>query len=207
MAATLRAQAKAQTRTRLLEAGAEVFAERGFAGASVERIAGRAGHTIGALYSNFAGKDELFLTLMDEHVAHHLADVEEILTAAAPEDRRTAFGRYLVTVAESHRDWGALESEFTRYALAHPELRDRLAQRWRTPRGALARIVCRELPRTADPRAMATVIIALFEGLLIQRRIDADAVPDSLFGDALTWLTAGASTEPPTEHPVDGEDS
>ena len=43
-----REESQGLTRTRLLEAGAEVFAEKGFYGASVEEIAERAGYTRGA---------------------------------------------------------------------------------------------------------------------------------------------------------------
>jgi AcrR family transcriptional regulator len=51
------------TRMRLLDAAAEVFAEVGLEGASVEAICERAGFTRGAFYSNFESKDELFLEL------------------------------------------------------------------------------------------------------------------------------------------------
>lgn len=201
MATSTRAEAKARTRTRLLDAAAAVFAEKGFAGATVDLIAGRAGYTVGALYSNFSGKDELFLTLIDDHVAHHLNDIEEILATERHEGHGAALGAYLVRTAECHSAWSTLESEFTRYALARPELREKLALRWRTPRAAIARIVCREWDPAVDPYAVSTVIIALFEGLLAQRRIDPGSVPESLFGDALTWLADGLAhiTPPQTE--------
>lgn len=190
-APTTRAEAKARTRKRLLDAATAVFAEKGFAGATVDEIAGRAGHTVGALYSNFAGKDDLFLTLLDDHVAHHLHDIDEILAGTPAGGHAAALGRYLVATAEDHRAWASLESEFTRYALARPELRERLAERWRTPREAIARIVCQAWHPAVDPEAVATVIIALFEGLVAQRRIDPDSVPESLFGEALHWLALG----------------
>lgn len=193
-APTTRAEAKARTRKRLLDAAAAVFAEKGFAGATVDEIAGRAGHTVGALYSHFAGKDDLFLTLIDDHVAHHLNDVGEILAGDPPGGHGAALGRYLVETAEEDRAWSTLESEFTRYALARPELREKLAERWRTPRAAIARIVCQAWDPAVDPQAVATVIMALFEGLLAQRRIDPESVPESLFGDALTWLAHGLAT-------------
>ena len=201
----MRAAAKAQTRARLLDAAAAVFGEKGFAGASVDAIAGRAGHTVGALYSNFSGKDELFLTLIDEHVAHHLHDIERILDERPAEEHAAALGAHLVQTAERHREWSTLEAEFTRYALARPELREKLARRWRTPRAAIARIVCQAWHPAVDSAAVATVIMALFEGLLAQRRIDPDAVPESLFGEALGWLAGGlAQVTSPTSPAPDG---
>lgn len=65
------------TRTRLLDAAAEVFAEVGLEGASVEAICERAGFTRGAFYSNFESKDELFLELASTVAERRLASVRE----------------------------------------------------------------------------------------------------------------------------------
>jgi len=65
------------TRARLLEAAAEVFAEIGLEGASVEAICERAGFTRGAFYSNFESKDELFLQLSASVAERRLALVRE----------------------------------------------------------------------------------------------------------------------------------
>ena len=55
-----------QTREHLLAAAAEVFAERGFHGASLDEVAAVAGFTKGAVYSNFKNKEDLFLALLKE---------------------------------------------------------------------------------------------------------------------------------------------
>jgi AcrR family transcriptional regulator len=70
------------TRRRLLDAAADVFGEKGFRAASLNDVADRAGYTIGAVYSNFAGKDELFRALMLER----LRMFEEGLASAALQD-------------------------------------------------------------------------------------------------------------------------
>jgi AcrR family transcriptional regulator len=57
---------RAQTRQRLLQAAGEVFAQRGYDRASLDDIATAAGLTKGAVYSSFAGKDDLFYALMRE---------------------------------------------------------------------------------------------------------------------------------------------
>ncbi|MCU1391420.1 MAG: putative transcriptional regulator, TetR family, partial [Ilumatobacteraceae bacterium] len=57
---------KAETRALLLTAAADLFAEHGIAGASVDAIAGRAGRTVGALYGHFASKEELLFAVVDE---------------------------------------------------------------------------------------------------------------------------------------------
>ena len=60
---------KAETRTRLLEAAAEMFAMHGIAGASVDAIAERAGRTVGGLYGHFSSKEELLFAVVDEWLA------------------------------------------------------------------------------------------------------------------------------------------
>jgi AcrR family transcriptional regulator len=59
----------------ILEAAAEEFGERGFAGASYNRIIERAGISKGAMYYYFADKDDLFRTVLDGALAQWFARV------------------------------------------------------------------------------------------------------------------------------------
>lgn len=61
----------AETRRALLQAAREVFAEHGFAEASIARVVERAGSSVGSLYHHFGGKSELFLALWEDHQATH----------------------------------------------------------------------------------------------------------------------------------------
>lgn len=61
----------AETRRGLLAAAREVFAEHGFAEASVAKVVERAGSSVGSLYHHFGGKSELFLALWEQHQAAH----------------------------------------------------------------------------------------------------------------------------------------
>ncbi|MBO9627440.1 MAG: TetR/AcrR family transcriptional regulator [Microbacterium sp.] len=80
-------RSRENTRARLLDAAAQVFAEVGLDGASVEVVCERAGFTRGAFYSNFESKDELFLTLAarvgEVRVTAVRARVEEMAAAGA----------------------------------------------------------------------------------------------------------------------------
>src|SRR5437016_14256616 len=83
-----REQSKANTRERLLAAARRVFASSGFHGASVEEIASMAGFSTGALYSNFDGKEDLFLVLMEREIAAHAREI-----SAAVRDRASVAER------------------------------------------------------------------------------------------------------------------
>ena len=68
------------TRAALIDAGRELFAERGYATVSVGEITRRAGVTTGALYHQFAGKRELFEQIYSELVGRvwaHVLDARE----------------------------------------------------------------------------------------------------------------------------------
>ncbi|QWF83962.1 TetR/AcrR family transcriptional regulator [Amycolatopsis sp. CA-230715] len=199
-----RGEAKARTRELLLEAAASTFARKGFHGASVEAIAEAAGFSIGALYANFSGKEQLFLELLSSRASRHVLAAEEILHGdATVGDPGDALGRFLVDLADKDTDFSLLQAEFWLYAARNPAVLDTFAERMREPRDLLARLVEegrheREAPPgAASPpsSAVATVVLALFQGLVRQRRIDQDSVPPELFGQALRWLFAGLDEE------------
>src|SRR5437763_1765044 len=89
---SLRDEQKALTRRRLLEAAQVVFARRGFHAATVEEIAREAGATTGALYSNFSGKEDLFLELFEESTAAQVAEYSRIFAAGATLEQQARGG-------------------------------------------------------------------------------------------------------------------
>src|SRR5690606_14365490 len=67
-----------QTRIRLLEVARDMFLADGYAATSLEKVAVEAGFSKGAVYSNFQGKEELCLAVLDEI---HAEKVEDIVAA------------------------------------------------------------------------------------------------------------------------------
>lgn len=189
-----RAEAKARTRELLLEAAARTFARKGFAGASVEEIAEAAGFSVGALYSNFGGKEDLFLALSEAYRGDLVAAVGE--TVRATEPGVGALGRLLVNVADKDTDFALLYSEFWLYAARNPGVRQAIADRMDAPRKSLEALIDSELRRRGAPagvsaESVAGVVAAMFEGLARKRLIDPGRVPDDLFGQALKWIFTG----------------
>lgn len=72
------------TRSALMVAGAELFAERGFAAVPAEEIVAKAGVTRGALYHHFDGKVGLFRAVFEELETSITAEVTEVI-AGFPE--------------------------------------------------------------------------------------------------------------------------
>ena len=59
------AERRARTRAALLEAGARGFSRYGYGNLVLEKVAGEAGYTRGALYHLFAGKEDLAVAVVD----------------------------------------------------------------------------------------------------------------------------------------------
>src|SRR5215212_2587721 len=58
------AERRARTRAALLEAGAQAFSRYGYGNVILEKVAGEAGYTRGALYHQFTGKEELAVAVV-----------------------------------------------------------------------------------------------------------------------------------------------
>lgn len=196
-----REESRARTRARLLESAAAVFAERGFYGASVEEIADRAGFSRGAFYSNFGHKADLFLALLDDRLEQEIAALEALLgeeggPGAFLDLLRRGGGRR----AEA-KEWTLLWAEFWLHVMRHPELAPKLAARQQAARRAIAAVIERQcdqfgvsLPLPAEE--LASVMLAVDDGLKLQEELDPAAVPHDLRARILILLWQGMASRP-----------
>lgn len=185
-----RAESQARTRAALLDAGAAVFVERGFAGSSVEAIAARAGFTRGAFYSNFRSKEELFAELLQERVYaiyRHMA--EQLLAGEAEWTPRDAGERLAAVQANPDGRWMfRLWLELLAHAERNEEMRELAARFWSGNRALMAQLVEQtyarrgETPPIAADR-IASAFIAMDIGLALQHHVDHGAVPLDVYPD------------------------
>ncbi|MDQ3740033.1 MAG: TetR/AcrR family transcriptional regulator [Actinomycetota bacterium] len=111
-----------QTRREILDAAARTFARRGFHGASVEAVAAEAGLSTGAVYSNFKGKEDLFLTLYEERLQTRARDLREAARAAGTAEAALSSATSEVTrVLQADREWLLLYFEFALLAARDPK--------------------------------------------------------------------------------------
>jgi AcrR family transcriptional regulator len=122
-----RAERREQTREELLTAAEACFVADGFHATSVDEVAERAGYTKGAVYSNFASKEDLFFGVYQRRVERTLTEVVPALRRAGAE--RALDRLATATIQRRDRDdgWLAVFIEFWAHVLRHPELRDRFA--------------------------------------------------------------------------------
>ena len=183
-----RDEKKARTRADLVAAARRVFGRRGFHDASLEEIAAAAGLSTGAVYSNFSGKEDLFLAVFEDHVDRRIDSTRRALeVGGSPDQRARAAADEWMRFLRTDRDWFPLFIEFWRWALRDPGLRRRFALRYRRFREANADFV-RALGVELPAAEAGIVVTALADGLALMKLADPRAVPDELFGDALALL-------------------
>ena len=121
-----REESRAQTRTALLAAAAKVIAKSGFAGASVEDIAAEAGYTRGAFYSNFKGKDDLFIQLLREDHTQMLEVFRDVFRTSSDNDDLGNRLRMFYGQMFRNDDHCALWMEARLHAVRHASFRTHL---------------------------------------------------------------------------------
>jgi AcrR family transcriptional regulator len=179
---------RARTRAKLLAAARELIREKGYESTTLQEVAQRAGMTSGAIYGNFRNRDELFIALAEVYwapikpefrpgssFAEKMRALAEATIAAIPERRMAAVGR-LTGMA---------------YALTHEEMRARVhevtAKSYATG-AAWVRAIADESETSMPPEILVRVAHAITEGLLFQRFLTPELVPDEVFYAAFSAL-------------------
>lgn len=182
-----------RTRDALIGAAAKVFLARGFRGASLREIASEAGLTTGAVYSNFDGKADLFLAVLEEKLDPRLAVMYEAARTAPQRRIGAAVGREFAAYVRQRRRWLTLLIEFWAEAARDPKLRPKFAERHGKLRSAIAEVLAERtdklgLQLALSPDQLATVLIALTNGMAVEHLADPQGVPKDLYGRALDLL-------------------
>lgn len=188
-----RSEVRGRTRTRLLAAAEESFRAKGFHGARVDEISEAAGHTKGAVYSQFGSKEGLFLALLDRHVDEQLLGAEGIAEVDTEIARRQLLEGQTASAAFVDREWGLLATEFLVYAARRPELRSELATRYTRIRQRVAELIQEASSKGADDAktdqdGLAAAIVALAEGFMLQRFVDPEAATGESYATTVLAL-------------------
>jgi AcrR family transcriptional regulator len=181
-----------RTRVKLLEAARCLIREKGYEHATLEEIAARAGMTTGAIYGNFKNRDGLLIALGQTYwppikpEVKANANFKEIMgaladatIAAIPGRSEAAVGRLTgLAYTLTHEELRKQVSEFTANSYVNGE-------RW-------LRTMTKEenLPMPADQ--LVRVLHALIEGLVLQRLLAPELLPDEVIRAAFSVLAMGS---------------
>lgn len=175
------AERRAESRQRLMEAAESLLAEKGYFDASVEEIVQRAGYSQGAFYRHWPSKERMALELIQDRAQRQatllgepaeVADPMALLQALRGEagDPRLFFEMWLLSLR------------------GHP-VAPFMQQHYRTWREQIASLLHRR--STGEAQAYATLLIALFDGLIVQQALEPEAVDMERLAAPLSRLLEG----------------
>ena len=187
---TRRADSQARTRQLVLEAAERLFVANGFGATSLEDIAREAGFSKGAVYSNFAGKTDLFFAIVEQQFAELAERLRHAV--AAEEDalsRLAAVGAWYQEFLQVESGWTRSLPEVVALAAQDDDARRRFGALLQSIEAAIAELTAQQQESLGirfglPPEAVASLVVSLVIGLTVRSVHDLDS-PPSLFSDAL----------------------
>jgi AcrR family transcriptional regulator len=205
-----RAERRARTRTELIDAAERLFTAQGFHATSLDSVAAEAGYTKGAVYSNFASKEDLFFAIYERRLEQRVAEFEAILVSA-PTALDGIEQAALTAAPRSDRSdgWLAVFFEFWAHVLRHDELRGRFAGLHRRITAPLEAALVRHAEETGvqlpeDPQKMAIARYAMQLGLQLERLTQPELVDAELGARMLTLSIDGGPQDGLPDHAPSG---
>jgi TetR/AcrR family transcriptional regulator, transcriptional repressor of aconitase len=171
-----REESQAQTRATLMAVGREHFIRYGLGGAVAEKIAEDAGYSRGALYSNFDGKEELFLAVIREEQERRAEAFHSMFQEEPIAKERLRKMRDGIADLVTDPDWIVLRAEFEAGAVRNERIRQTFIEVHRKQvrdGGNLIRNLARssEIHLDLKPNEFIMIILNLTHGLAVTQRI------------------------------------
>lgn len=182
---------------RLLDAGREVFLAKGFHGASLDQVSAAAGLTKGAVYARFDSKAELFLALLERHIAQRLAEMRRSAgDLKSPIEAARATARQWMKRTSAERDWSLLTLEFRLYAARDPVLLKRYRSLHDSLRMGISQLISSSFDRLGQPppyapETMARLSLAMGNGLALERWVESSGDHARLLEELFEALVEG----------------
>jgi AcrR family transcriptional regulator len=189
-----RVESQARTRQLVLDAAERLFLANGFGATSLEDIAREAGFSKGAVYSNFAGKTDLFFAIVEGQFVELSAQLREAVTTAAqdPASQLAAVGRWYERFLTVEAGWSRSLPELAAIAAQDDAARARFAALLQSVEAAITDLL-EDQQRTLglrfglSPASVAALVVSLVVGLTVRSLHDL-ASPPELFNSALAKL-------------------
>lgn len=175
----------------ILEAAAQVFRVHGAKGATTNRIAERAGVSIGSLYQYFPNKEALLIALMERHIGSSIAMLGDVLQRSANASPRERVHAAVACVLDIHMEDPDLHRVIFEEAPRPPHVNRKLEEGETLMRAGLEELLS-GFPRDicADPKRSAALVLMLVESMVHRYVASRQRVMEpAAFADHLTELT------------------
>jgi AcrR family transcriptional regulator len=181
-------------RQRIVDAAIDVFGEMGYERATVQDVVRASGLSVGAVYTYFKNKEELFLVACACEVDRQKADLRLQMAELGPvSDRLRAAIDFAIDSAVFGTNEHSVRAHAWMVAEESPELRQVLRDR-RTEMVAFSRFVLQEalvrgeLPGWIDADAIASAFVTLIDGFVVRALELGDLSTDEARREAYSLL-------------------
>jgi len=188
------------TRARLVESAADVFAEKALRRVTVDDLVGAAGYTRGAFYSNFESIDELFHAVHAEQAELMLAAVRAAIDEVpAAEFSLSSLRSVLGALHPFGRRWFLIQNEFALLAVRDPDAREKYIAHGDRLQTEIVDLVARvlallEREPVISVEHLTDVLLALYLHSLGNEQLGTGNLdPDRLVDDVLPHVLLGLS--------------
>jgi AcrR family transcriptional regulator len=177
------------TRQRILTAAAHVFGEHGYAAGTTNRIAERAGISIGSLYQYFPNKDAILAELLVRHLDDGAAIAERVQREVLPGPIEEVFRLFVHGAIESHLDEPRLLRVLLEQAPKSTDVLEKV-ERMKTHLVGYLRALLDEHPeaRIADTETAARLIVTTAELVIHQLVADHEPVDTGRLEDEMVAM-------------------
>lgn len=177
--------AKTFTKNALLSAAKDLLGESGYAGTSVRDIASASGANVAAVNYHFGSREKLLNQAVLESLltwTDRLSMVSQADQSERPAERLLASLRAVVSELTENEQLFAIFLEATLHSRRSPALHDQLVVHYEAQRRRVVAMVKdafgEALPeRTAE--VIASLMVAVTDGLLLQSLVDPRSVPSA----------------------------
>jgi len=172
-------------RRQILEAALTCFARRGFHKTTMQDVVEQSGLSAGSIYCHFAGKQDIIIAVVEERHRRERALLQRAFEKQSFADAVDQLAAdFIATLrAPEERAWRRLTVQLWAESLHDRRLAVAVRDGVEHPKAILARMVQRakaqgELPRAIDADAMARLLIAFFQGLVLQLTWDRNVATE-----------------------------
>lgn len=190
---TPRQQRSHETVEVILQATAQVLAEHGYAKSSTNRIAKRAGVSVGSLYQYFPNKDALFQALIERHVSAQNAAFSQLFSMSLGSPPKVLITQAVRALVASHQ----VQPELHLLLISQLGGLEQAAQLLTLDTRAIQaleayfRVQAHALRPMDSPRLVAEVIVFAVEAVVHRSMMQAEKLDDPALERELVRLVEG----------------
>jgi AcrR family transcriptional regulator len=166
-----------ETKNRILDSARRVFAEHGYARASMRLIARSAGTSVGGLYLYFKDKEDLYLNLTRESFDYlNLKTREALQGIMNPEESIRCFITMSIEYAQNHRERIVFQGRELGISFGSDIKRKFSIERRELIEDIIREGIAQGIFRDCNPTETARIIFSTLRGFVVTIALDDDAL-------------------------------